>query len=67
MLDINIIREQPEEERNVVGPLAEGRNDNIKRAQPVEQVGPEQPVPHGRFKIFVRGRDDADVDVAREG
>jgi hypothetical protein len=50
---------------HVFAPLTKRRHMNVDAAQPVEEVGPEQPARHEASQRTIRGSDDACVHAAR--
>jgi hypothetical protein len=49
------------EERDVLRPLAQGRDRDVDHGDPVVEIGAEGPASHRLPEVAVRGRDEADV------
>ncbi len=57
--------EPPDEERDVLPALAQGRDADREDVQPVVEVGPEAARLDGGLEVVVGGGDEADVDLPR--
>ena len=51
------------QDRDVLGPVGQGRHHHPDGAHPVEQVGPEQPLPHQGLQVLVGGGQEAEVHL----
>ena len=51
--------------QQIFGPLAQRRQMDLQHVEAVVEVLAEGAAPHAGLQIFVRGRDDADVDFFR--
>ena len=51
------------QERNVFRPLAQRRNANLNRIQPIKKIFPEAPGQNFSAEIAIRGRDQVHVDL----
>ena len=58
-----LVDEAPDEQRNVLGTLAQRRHINRKDVESVVEILPERIVGDTLLEVAVSGRDDSDVDV----
>ena len=59
--------EVPDQQRDVVGALAQRRQLDREHVQPVEEVAPEPPLGDLLLQVAVGGRDQAHVDAHASG
>jgi hypothetical protein len=58
-----LVEKHPDEQENVVAPVAQRRYDHAQHVEPVVEVAAEGVVFHGLGQILVGGGDDAHVDA----